>query len=158
MSVIFRLILIRHAHAYERTIWEGSDLERPLIPKGEKIAKKLGKKLAKAISQKKEKLNVLYASEAVRSYNTAKKILKSLPDVSFIKTASINPEMGTKGYLDLIAESQQEGNMFIAIVGHENDLSGVVEHLCGACKIRWKKGGYMILDKIHDEWYLEVMR
>lgn len=156
----FRLILIRHAHAYERHMWEGSDLARPLIPKGEKVAKKSGKRLARFLEQQGERLEAIYASEAVRSYETARIILKSFKDLSCVVSPLVNPDSGCCGYESIFKEAREEGNVIVAIVGHEYDLSKTVSYLCGEGSIRidWKKAGFLILNLIDDEWFLEVMR
>jgi broad specificity phosphatase PhoE len=42
-----RLLVVRHAHAEPKQGWSGSDLDRPLVPRGRRQAKLLAKDLAR---------------------------------------------------------------------------------------------------------------
>jgi 8-oxo-dGTP diphosphatase len=42
-----RLLLVRHAHAEPKQGWSGSDVDRPLVPRGRRQAKLLSKDLAR---------------------------------------------------------------------------------------------------------------
>lgn len=155
--VSFRVLLVRHALAYESHLWDGGDLTRPLLPKGKKRARQAGRRINEYLVRDKTSIDCIYVSEAKRSIETAQQMLKFLPDIPCIKSSLINPESGTVGYLKLITESQEDGNVFIAIVGHEYDLSKTVAHLCGACNMRWKKGGFLTLCLRNDEWAIEIV-
>ncbi|MDE6979321.1 MAG: histidine phosphatase family protein [Helicobacter sp.] len=156
--VSFRLILIRHALAYESHLWDGGDLSRPLLPKGKKQAKQVGKRIAKYLRQKSRAIDMVFVSEASRSVETAQYMLKHLPDnIPTSQSALINPESGTAGYLKLIEESLGEGHVVVVIVGHEYDLSHVVAHLCGECRLRWQKGGFLTLCLQEEQWSIEVV-
>lgn len=156
--VSFRLLLIRHAVAYESHLWDGGDLSRPLLPKGKKQAKQAGKRIGKYIQRHKREIDMIFVSEASRSIETAQQMLKHLPNtIPCSRSPLINPESGTEGYLKLIEESVGEGHVFVVIVGHEDDLSNVVAHLCGACRLRWEKGGFLTLCLQNEHWFIEVV-
>lgn len=155
--VSFRLLLIRHALAYESELWDGGDLTRPLLPRGKKQAKQTGRRIDEYLRREKRQLDMIFVSEAKRSIETAQQMLKLLPDIQYSKTSLINPGSGVDGYLKLISESQEDGNIFIAIVGHEYDLSDTVAELCGRSNIRWKKGGFLTLCLRNKKWFIEIV-
>ena len=127
------LILIRHATADLHGL-PGGDFVRSLIPKGHEQARRVGRFL------KANDLipDLVLASPVLRAKETAEILAEEgcpAPLIESWLACGMRPETALA---ELAAYREIES---VAIVGHEPDFSGLVEHLLGAraCSILVKK-------------------
>jgi len=127
------LILIRHATADAHGL-PGGDFVRSLIPKGQRQARQVGQFL------KAHNLipDLVLASPVLRAKETAEILAEEgcpAPVIESWLACGMHPEIALE---ELEAYRELET---VAIVGHEPDFSGLVEHVLGAstCSILVKK-------------------
>ncbi|MFC2100633.1 histidine phosphatase family protein [Bacteroidota bacterium] len=120
MKTIF---LVRHA----KSSWQNPDLnddERPLLKKGENRTKLISKYL----KENKIVPELLISSHAVRAYETAKIIAKSInyPE-NKIRIDKRLYEKGIKGYYNVIDDLQDEVSS-IMLFGHNPTITSFANH------------------------------
>jgi len=141
-----RLYFIRHAIAMERSEWQDDDLKRPLTKEGLEKFKKFFKKISKNI----KKPDIIIASEAVRSIDTAKVVSKSF-DMKYEIDSRINPGADIMQYKMLMEDLNEKGVDTACIIGHEPDLSTFISFYIAdsSISIKLKKGAFVhIKDKM----------
>ena len=133
------LHLLRHAHAGDPQGWNGPDDLRPLSEKGEKQADRLGRFLASVGFEP----DAIVSSPKVRAARTAAIVAGHLG-----AKVALDPRLA--GGLDLEAV---EGILADAgdprrpvLVGHDPDLTDLVDFIVGPCGLTMKKGAFIRID------------
>ena len=124
-----KILFIRHSLAIERDEFRGHDIDRPLVEKGIKRAKKLFKHL-KNIYQ----IDFIFTSSAKRALQTAEILKEYFPDAKFIETPKLLPGATIVEFKELIHEI--DGN--IAIIGHQPDLENIIKDILYAPNLKLK--------------------
>lgn len=140
-----KLIIIRHAKALKREVFDGDDLERPLSKSGIKYAKKI----SKYISDRYDKIDLIVSSMAIRSQQTAQYIVKKYKDSAYMIDPAINPDNGIDGYIKYRNENKN-----IIIVGHEPDISQAILKICGIGNLMIQKGCIIEINLIDNQYKL----
>ncbi|MEF3190988.1 MAG: histidine phosphatase family protein, partial [Campylobacterales bacterium] len=131
MSMV--LYLIRHSLAMDRSDYDGADdLDRPLVAKGIKRAKKL----FKVIRSWEDPIELIIYSEAARSSQTAEILADHFPDAQRRCEAWLNPGARPSELAVKLEEVAKEGYQSIALVGHEPELSKLCAHVIGDSRAR----------------------
>ncbi|MHB8510586.1 MAG: phosphohistidine phosphatase SixA [Actinomycetota bacterium] len=128
------LYVVRHgiAHDADPGEWPDDD-ERPLTKDG--IAS--FKRAASALSKK--KIDKLFTSPLVRSEQTAKILTTEAGWPHAEELKDLRPEMPATTVVQALKSITSDG-MAVGIVGHEPQLSGVIQELTGA-RVDLRKGG-----------------
>ena len=126
-----RILFVRHAAAADREEFSGPDMQRPLTPKGEKVARAAFKKLAESYDPP----ECIFSSTAVRALATAEILSRCFGDVPVVTTNILRPGADYGGLLGLLSADAAPFQS-IAVVGHEPDLSEMVGQMLGAGKLR----------------------
>jgi phosphohistidine phosphatase SixA len=137
--------ILRHAKAVERGSWHGEDADRPLTDEGVHQSIRLLKRVRPLITA-----TEIWTSPWLRAKQTAE-LAGGLWELPIREMAWLAGETFT------IAERAKklEGAVDMVLVGHEPELSELIEYLCGA-HIRLKKSGLALLEGIpqHDAMHL----
>lgn len=121
------LLLVRHA----KSSWDNAglqDFDRPLNKRGLKNAPEMGKRLLK----KGLKINLIYASPALRAVTTAELIAK---EISYASNEIIcKPEIYEAGLSTLfnVVKSMDENCKSVMLVGHNPGFTYLCNYLCNA--------------------------
>jgi phosphohistidine phosphatase len=135
---VTQLYLLRHAHAGDRGTWHGDDDERPLSDKGRRQAETLGRFLAQVGFRP----DVIVTSPKTRALQTAEIVGMALHlEVSTDVRLADGFRLGTAE--KLLAELDADRPV---LVGHDPDLSMLVEALAGTDAIPIKKGALCRVD------------
>jgi phosphohistidine phosphatase len=133
-----QLYLLRHADAGNPTSWRGSDSDRPLSPRGNEQAARLGDLLARIGFRP----DAILTSPKLRAEQTAVIVAGALG-----LEARIVEDLGGPLELDglerMLTEAGDPGA--VVIVGHDPDFSDIATDLAGA-DISMKKGAFARLD------------
>ena len=128
------LYLVRHAAAVSRADWDGAEPDRPLKDSGrEDMAR-----VASSVARLGLRIDHILTSPYARSYETAEILAHHLN----LRDKMQSEDALAPGFsLDSLGEvleglPEREG---VVLVGHEPDLSGLVEALTGG-KVTFKKG------------------
>lgn len=127
--------IVRHAQAVDEGKWDKEDLKRPLTNGGKSNARKFFSKVFKNMP----KPEVIFTSEAKRSFETAK-ILQKVTGAELVVEKGLNPGCDNLEYLSIV-RAQDENKVF-AIVGHEPDITNFISFYTGESRlnIKMKKG------------------
>ena len=133
------LYLLRHAHAGSPEAWTGDDAARPLSPKGERQADRLGRFLAAAAIEP----GVLISSPKLRALQTAEIVGRHL-DVA------VTTDERLAGGLDLAtieAILRDAGRPdHVILTGHDPEFSELLATLTGAHRTTLRKGAIASID------------
>jgi phosphohistidine phosphatase SixA len=136
---VTELHLIRHADAGDPGAWEGPDETRPLSPKGEKQADRLGRFLV-GVGFKPDSI---ITSPKIRAAKTAEIVAEHLGLAFSFDTRLANGF----GLEDLERMLQEAGDPpRVVIVGHDPDFSEALATLTGAPEIPMRKGAHVRID------------
>lgn len=148
MRLPHTLIFIRHAIAVEATEFDGPDVDRPLIKKGIKKARKVFAKLAKQYRPTR-----IITSPYVRARETSQLLMEACAALGTTpllhETAAIVPE-GTWGpwadYLKGLASELQEHEI-VVVIGHEPSIGQFFcRHIGFPEAIPFKKAGIGVIE------------
>lgn len=128
-----RIWFIRHALAEEADRFPGPDFERPLTGEGRRQATRLFQALAAG----RRGPDLVFASEAVRAWETADifSVCYRLPRAE--RTPLLNPGCTLKQFRSLL-KGPARGHAHIAVVGHEPDFSSLVSALTSEGRLALK--------------------
>jgi len=138
-SGTIELYLLRHAHAGDPEGWTGDDAARPLSPKGEGQAERLGAFLADAAFRP----DAIVSSPKVRARRTAELVAAPLGvDVRLDERLGGSFDAATVDSIlaDLGGPSRP------VIVGHDPDFSELLAWLTQADGLTMKKGAFARVD------------
>ena len=133
-----RLHLLRHAHAGDAFDWAGDDALRPLTKKGRGQCERLGSFLA----DHDVRPDVIVSSPLVRSMQTAELVAATL-GMTVRSDARLG---GNFGKLELWALLDELGGREPLLVGHDPDLSMLLEYLVDASGISMRKATLATID------------
>jgi phosphohistidine phosphatase len=133
------LYLLRHAHAGDRSTYDGLDATRPLSEKGERQSNRLGPFLASVGFVP----DAIISSPKVRAYRTAELVALHLG-----LPVGIDPRLGEAlEPEDLDAILTEAGDPARPVlVGHDPDFSQVLGWLANADGLTMKKGAFARVD------------
>ena len=134
-----QLHLLRHADAGDPETWRGDDDERPLSPKGERQAERLGAFLAEVGFRP----DAVISSPKTRARRTAEIVAEALGGgvrVDRRLGGGVNPAT-----VDAILEDAGEPERPV-IVGHDPDFSDLLAWLSHADGVTMKKGAFARVD------------
>ena len=134
-----QLHLLRHAHAGDPFTWEGPDEARPLSPRGERQADRLGRFLAGLGFR----TDAIITSPKVRAAQTADIVATRL-GVPVGTDERLAGEVGLSA-LDAILRDAGHPSAPI-LVGHDPDFSDLVVKLCGGLGVPMRKGSFARID------------
>jgi phosphohistidine phosphatase len=138
-TAITELHLLRHAHAGDPDGWTGDDAARPLSPKGERQAERLGAFLASA----RFRADAIVSSPRVRARRTAEIVAGHIGlEVSLDDRLGAGFDAATVDAIlaDLGAVARP------VLVGHDPDFSELLGWLAGSGRISMKKGALARID------------
>jgi phosphohistidine phosphatase len=134
-----QLHLLRHAHAGDPAGWHGSDDERPLSPKGEEQAERLGRFLAGVDFAP----DAIVSSPKIRAARTAEIVATAL-DVE------VRLDERLAGQLDLVTIEailfDLDEPVRPVLVGHDPDFSELAATLSGSPSLTMRKGAFARID------------
>jgi phosphohistidine phosphatase SixA len=133
-----RIHLLRHADAGDPEAWKGPDAERPLTAKGRSQADRLGTFLA-SVSFKPD---MIVSSPRVRAAQTAEGVAGHL-GLKVRVDDRLGEQLGIGELEALIADL---GAARPLLVGHDPDLTMLIESLCDASGVEMKKGALARID------------
>ena len=140
------LILWRHAEAFEQG--QGDDLERPLTPKGERQAQRMGDWLNRQLPAS---VRVL-ASPARRAQQTAQHLDRKFRTV---------PELAPEGTVDALLQAARwpDAREAALIIGHQPTLGLVAAYLLAGQTSAWpmRKAGVWWLRTRHREGERQIV-
>ena len=134
-----QLHLLRHAHAGDPMAYDGPDDARPLSPRGERQADRLGRFLAGLGFR----TDAIITSPKVRAAQTAE-IVGACLGVPVGTDERLAGDVGL-AVLDAILRDAGEPAMPI-LVGHDPDFSDLVVKLCGGLGVPMRKGAFARID------------
>lgn len=146
------LLVIRHARAEDHSV-SGTDFDRELVAKGFDQAKRLGAFL-KRLDRRPD---VVLTSPLVRAKQTAETFCEAAgmpgPVVQGWLASGMDPETAIR---ELVAFSDFER---VAIVGHEPDLSSLIEWLlgCSGSSVEVKKASITGLQVYPPAWHARLL-
>jgi phosphohistidine phosphatase SixA len=133
-----RIHLLRHADAGDPEAWKGPDAERPLTAKGRSQADRLGTFLA-SVSFKPD---MIVSSPRIRAAQTAEGVAGHLG-----MKVRVDDRLGEQlGIAELEALIADLGAARPLLVGHDPDLTMLIESLCDASGVEMKKGALARID------------
>ena len=136
---MIELHLLRHTHAGDPLAWDGPDEDRPLSDKGEKQADRLGRFLAGIGFAP----DAIITSPKVRAAQTAEIVARHL-GVPVVVDARLAGGLGL-GAIETILRDAGDPVRPV-LVGHDPDLSDLVEVLCSSPAVTMKKGAIIRMD------------
>ncbi len=136
---MIELHLLRHAHAGDPMAWKGLDADRPLSGKGEKQAERLGRFL-KDVGFRPD---AIITSSKVRAAQTAEIVARHLgiPVTTDERLAGAIDLAGVEAILRHAGDPTRP-----VLVGHDPDLSDLLEELTGLPGLTMKKGAFVRID------------
>ena len=133
------LYLLRHAHAGDPEAWTGKDDVRPLSPKGERQAERLGTFLARV----RFRPDVILTSPKRRAAQTAEIVAGHLS----LPVAVDDRLAGSLDASTVEAIALDAGDpVRLVLVGHDPDFTELVAALSGAQNVQMRKGALARLD------------
>jgi phosphohistidine phosphatase len=133
------LTFIRHADAGDPAAWQGDDDVRPLSPKGEKQADRLGRFLAEQGFAP----DAIITSPKLRALQTAQIVADRIGAAYSLDTrlaGGLSPAL-----LETLLRDAGDPERPV-VVGHDPDFSEMVAELCGASEMPMRKGGLARID------------
>jgi phosphohistidine phosphatase len=127
---IMKLLIIRHSLAIDISEWICHDLERPLVEKGIKRAKKFFKYISKIYPE----IDFIITSKALRAKQTAEILKSYYPNAVFEETTLLYPGAG----INELKQVLQNKEGVVAIIGHEPDLSNFIRDMMYAPNLKLK--------------------
>jgi phosphohistidine phosphatase len=143
-----RLLIVRHAVAHPRNVhrWP-NDADRPLT----EIGKKKFQRVARRMSAILDRPEILFTSSLKRARQTARILRREAGFPKPKEMRELRPGGGAKRVIDALRAANAE---FVAIVGHEPDLSELSSELLAgsptAVAGSLKKGGLVLLEFSDD--------
>ena len=133
------LYFLRHAHAGDPMAWDGPDEARPLSPKGERQADRLGLFLVSV----RFRPDVFITSPKLRASQTADIVAARLG-----VSVEIDDRLAVAFDVDTLQAIVRDNGdpLRPVLVGHDPDFSAMVAELCGAPDIPMKKGALARID------------
>jgi phosphohistidine phosphatase len=130
-----QLWLVRHAVAAERDEFDGPDVERPLTDKGRRRFREFCDWLAGETPMPR----AILSSPLVRAIETAEVLAKTsgLKKSEIISTELLAPGVDLRTLLDFVCDQPSD---FVALVGHEPDLSRCLSTIVGGGEFAFGKG------------------
>ena len=138
MTEPVRVHLLRHADAGDPEAWSGPDAERPLSPKGEKQADRLGRFLAGTAFRP----DALVTSPKVRAARTAEIVAGHL-GVPVRTEERLAGSVGISALEAILADAGDPAAPML--VGHDPDFTLLVEVLCCG-SVPMRKGSLARID------------
>ena len=120
------LILVRHAKAVARAEWTGDDLERPLTRKGRREFLQFFRSVCERLPTP----DCIVASKAVRAQKTAELCAAAFGKKRVLTDEALNPGCTPAKFRTVLRRHRHSGALLV--VGHEPDLSGILEGMTGA--------------------------
>jgi phosphohistidine phosphatase len=133
------LTFIRHADAGDPAAWQGDDDVRPLSPKGERQADRLGRFLAGVGFAP----DAIVTSPKLRALQTAQIVAERIGKPFSIDTRLVGP-LSTDTLETLLRDEGDPERP--VVVGHDPDFSELVAELCGASDVPLRKGALARID------------
>jgi phosphohistidine phosphatase len=136
---VTELYFLRHAHAGDPMAWDGPDEARPLSPKGERQADRLGLFLVSVRFTP----DVFITSPKLRASQTADIVAAHLG-----ASVEIDDRLAVGFGADTLEAILRDNGdpLRPVVVGHDPDFSSMVAALCGAPDIPMKKGALARVD------------
>jgi phosphohistidine phosphatase len=130
-----QLWLVRHAVAAERDEFDGADAERPLTEKGRRRFRDFCDWLADQMPMPR----AILTSPLVRTIETADILAKAagLKKSAITSTELLAPGVDLKAALGLVRDQAAD---FVALVGHEPDMSRCLSEIVGGGEFAFGKG------------------
>jgi phosphohistidine phosphatase len=130
-----QLWLVRHAVAAERDEFDGPDAERPLTDKG----RRRFREFCDWLTGETPMPRAILASPLVRAIETADVLAKAagLKKSDIISTELLAPGVDLKALLGFVREQSAD---FVALVGHEPDMSRCLSEILGGGEFAFGKG------------------
>jgi phosphohistidine phosphatase len=131
-----KVLLVRHAEAVDPAVFRGDDGNRPLTRRGRAAAERLFCFLAAGVPRP----DAVFSSQALRARQTAALLKKRLGGPAPVATPRLNPG-ATFDDFRRILKACPEQQAYIALVGHEPDLSRLLAQIIssGLVRLRMKK-------------------
>lgn len=136
---VIQLHLLRHAHAGDYATWDGPDEARPLTPRGERQADRLGRFLA-GIGFR---TDAIITSPKVRAAQTAEIVAERL-GVPFGIDDRLAGDVGLRSLEAILLDAGHPSAPIL--VGHDPDFSDLVVKLCGGLGVPMRKGSFARID------------
>jgi len=133
------LYFLRHADAGDPEAWQGDDDARPLSPKGEKQADRLGRFLADL----KFAPDAIITSPKLRALQTGQIVAERIGREHSIDTRLAGGL--TPAVVETLLRDAGDPERAV-IVGHDPDFSELVAELCGAPSVPMRKGALARID------------
>ena len=134
-----QLHLLRHAHAGDPEGWSGPDAVRPLSPKGEEQAERLGRFLAEVGF----KPDSIITSPKVRAARTAEIVAAAL-GVEVTEDERLAREFDLVTVEAILFDAGEPTKP--VLVGHDPDFSDLVASLCATSNVPMRKGAFARID------------
>ena len=134
-----QLHLLRHAHAGDPFEWDGPDEARPLSPRGERQADRLGRFLA-GIGFR---TDAVITSPKVRAVQTAEIVAERL-GVPVGRDDRLADDVGLAALEAILRDAGHPASP--VLVGHDPDFSDLLVKLCGGLGVPMRKGAFARLD------------
>src|SRR5215469_14932199 len=125
---------VRHGIAADAEQFEGSDFDRPLTGKGRKQMARVAKRLATMEIE----ADAIVTSPLLRAVQTAKIVADALGKKRVTEDERLAGGFDARALSAILAD--HAGVESIALVGHEPNMSSVIEHVIGGGRIDFKKG------------------
>lgn len=149
------VLLIRHSHAEDRSVWNDlshPDSFRPLTKKGKKKFHKAAMNLCKMIQD----LDCIYTSQYTRAIETAE-ILKTFYEKTPLDVIStLNPDEDYRKLSSLLEDYSFDQT--VAFIGHQPKLGEWASELLNGQQdslIRFKKGGVACISYLKGKGQLQ---
>lgn len=143
-----KLLIVRHAKAFERDEWakeKKSDELRPLIQEGIDEFVQVSKGLKTLLGS----VDLVFSSPLTRARQTADILVKEFKDAKLSTTDILKQGTPWKEVQNFLTKLEWGKDQMIAMVGHENHLSTILASLIGCAEegaVRFKKGGVACVD------------
>lgn len=137
-QTVLELHLLRHADAGDPMTWSGDDADRPLSPKGERQAARLGHLLRTTGFR----TDAIISSPKLRARQTAEAVAEAL-GMEVVLDARLGEALDYATMDRILAEGGSPDRPLL--VGHDPDLSWLASALIGA-RIEMRKGALVRID------------
>jgi len=138
-----KIYFIRHAHALDRSKFEGDDLLRPLTIEGIERAEKAFKRFISLY----KKPDLIVTSTAERGKRTAE-ILQKFSKCDLLEDSLLNPGAKISDYEEIVKRYEDKSEKIIALVGHEPDMTKYISSYLAEDELHlvMKKGSICIVE------------
>ena len=141
------LLIVRHANSGPTSPGQ-SDFDRPLSKRGKEDAEAMAKRIARKI----DKIDLFIASAALRTRETAVKIMQEFEvDEGLLQTEKQLYECSPEEYYNIL-EDIEDGHQVVAVIGHNPGISSFVDSLKGASVFDMPAGAVFALNFDGDKW------